>query len=177
VFDADEALHALETLDTEGRKALQLAGKIWEEVHEDALWKSERAEYLLGRLNRLNTDLGLGFDLGREMRAWELRHKRPGRHLTRHYLTELSRRNAELQDLRARLDRVLDDRELLEMAAESEGSAELRLLRRELEHAHESARLGSELAERQRERAEKAELERDHALAKITWMRAHGLSG
>ena len=175
MFDADEAFHALEGLDSQGRLALQLAGKLWEEVYQDALWKSERAEYLLGRLNRLNTDLGLGFDLGRELRQWELRHKRASRHMTRRYLTELAERTEELRDLHARLDDVLDDRERHELRAERESHAELRDLRRQLERAHESARLASELAERQRERAEGAELERTHLLAKITWMNAHGL--
>lgn len=77
MFDADQALHALEQLDAQGRLALQLAGKIYEEIHGDALSRADQAEYLLSRLNRLATDLGLDFDLDREKRAWELLRRHP----------------------------------------------------------------------------------------------------
>ena len=35
MVDLDEGFHALQSLDSEGRKALKLAGKIWEEVYGD----------------------------------------------------------------------------------------------------------------------------------------------
>jgi hypothetical protein len=35
MFDLDEAFHALEGLDSQGRKALMLAGKLWEEIYRD----------------------------------------------------------------------------------------------------------------------------------------------
>ena len=77
MFDLDESFHALQSLDAHGRLALQLADKIWAEVHGDALSRADQAEYLLSRLNRLATDLGLDFDLDREKRAWELLRRHP----------------------------------------------------------------------------------------------------
>lgn len=35
MFDLDEGFHAMQNLDSEGRKALKLAGKVWEEVYGD----------------------------------------------------------------------------------------------------------------------------------------------
>ena len=35
MFDLDEGFHALQNLDAEGRKALVLAGKLWEEIYRD----------------------------------------------------------------------------------------------------------------------------------------------
>lgn len=35
MFDLDEAFHALAELDSQGRKALVLAGKLWEEIYRD----------------------------------------------------------------------------------------------------------------------------------------------
>ena len=35
MFDLDEGFHALQNLDLEGRKALVLAGKLWEEIYRD----------------------------------------------------------------------------------------------------------------------------------------------
>jgi len=110
MFDADQALHALEQLDGQGRLALQLAGKIHEEVHGDALSRADQAEYLLRRLNQKATDLGLSFDLDREMREWELLRRHPVTPLTRRYLAELSERSEEVRELRERLDDALDGR-------------------------------------------------------------------
>jgi len=118
VFDADQALHALEQLDAQGRLALQLADKIWAEVHGDALSRADQAEYLLSRLNRLATDRGLGFDLDREMRAWELLRRHPVTPLTGRYLTALAERTEEVRELRERLDDALDGREAVESQLE-----------------------------------------------------------
>jgi hypothetical protein len=118
MFDLDEAFHALQQLDTQGRKALALADKIWAEVHGDALSRADQAEYLLSRLNRLATDLGLDFDLDREKRAWELLRRHPVTPLTRRYLAELSERSEEVRELRERLDDALDGREAAESQLE-----------------------------------------------------------
>jgi len=118
VFDADQALHALEQLDAQGRLALQLVGKIHEEVHGDALSRADQAEYLLRRLNQKATDLGLGFDLDREMRAWELLRRHPVTPLTGRYLTALAERTEEVRELRERLDDALDGREAAESQLE-----------------------------------------------------------
>lgn len=118
MFDADQALHALEQLDGQGRLALQLAGKIHEEVHGDALSRADQAEYLLRRLNQKATDLGLSFDLDREMREWELLRRHPVTPLTRRYLAELSERSEEVRELRERLDDALDGREAAESQLE-----------------------------------------------------------
>src|SRR5450759_989378 len=118
VFDADQAFHALEKLDGQGRLALQLAGKIYEEIHGDALSRAGQAEYLLRRLSQKATDLGLGFDLDREMREWELLRRHPVTPLTKRYLTELSERTEEVRELRERLDDALDSREQAELRAE-----------------------------------------------------------
>src|SRR5450759_1980538 len=118
VFDADQAFHALEKLDGQGRLALQLAGKIYEEVHGDALSRADQAEYLLRRLNQKATDLGLSFDLDREMREWELLRRHPVTPLTRRYLAELSERTAEVRVLRDRLADALDGREAAESQLE-----------------------------------------------------------
>ena len=118
MFDADQALHALEQLDAQGRLALQLAGKIYEEIHGDALSRADQAEYLLSRLNRLATDLGLDFDLDREKRAWELLRRHPVTPLTKRYLAEFAERSEEVRELRERLDDALDGREAAESQLE-----------------------------------------------------------
>lgn len=118
MFDLDESFHALQSLNAEGRKALALAGKIHEEIHGDALSRADQAEYLLRRLNQLATDLGLGFDLDREKREWELLRRHPVTPLTRRYLTKLSERTEQIRVLRERLDDVLDSREQAEIRAE-----------------------------------------------------------
>src|SRR5665647_112432 len=115
VFDLDESFHALQSLDGQGRLALQLAGKVWQEVHGDALSRADQAEYLLRRLNRRATDLGLGFDLEREMREWELLRRHPVTPLTGRYLTALSERTEEARELQERLDDALDSREQVEL--------------------------------------------------------------
>src|SRR5674476_769458 len=118
MFDADQALHALEQLNAEGRKALALADKIWAEVHGDALSRADQAEYLLRRLNQKATDLGVGFDLDREMREWELLRRHPVTPLTKRYLAELAERSEEVSELRRRLDDALDGREAAESQLE-----------------------------------------------------------
>ena len=118
MFDLDESFHALQSLNAEGRKALALADKIWAEVHGDALSRADQAEYLLRRLNRKATDLGLGFDLDREMREWELLRRHPVTPLTKRYLAELSERTEEIRELRERLDDALDGREAAESQLE-----------------------------------------------------------
>ena len=118
MFDLDESFHALQSLNAEGRKALALADKIWAEVHGDALSRADQAEYLLSRLNRLATDLGLDFDLDREKRAWELLRRHPVTPLTKRYLAELSERTEEVRELRERLDDALDGREAAESQLE-----------------------------------------------------------
>jgi hypothetical protein len=118
VFDLDESFHALQSLDAHGRLALQLGGKIWAEVHGDALSRADQAEYLLRRLNQKATDLGLGFDLDREMREWELLRRHPVTPLTRRYLAELSERSEEVRVLRERLADALDGREAAESQLE-----------------------------------------------------------
>ncbi len=138
MLDFDEAVFALEHLDSEGRKALRLVAKVLAEVYRGEVGPGPSDPDVLRR-----------------------------------YLSALSDRADEVAALRRRLDDVLDARE----QAELDRDRQIRDLRRELEHANESARLAAELAERQRERAEKAELERDHAKAKVAWMRAHGLGG
>jgi polyhydroxyalkanoate synthesis regulator phasin len=118
MFDLDESFHALQSLDSEGRKALVLAGKVWQEVHGDALSRVDQAEYLLSRLNRLATDLGLDFDLDREKRAWELLRRHPVTPLTKRYLAELSELTEEVRVLRERLADALDGREAAESQLE-----------------------------------------------------------
>src|SRR5450759_2615639 len=108
VFDADQAFHALEKLDGQGRLALQLAGKIYEEIHGDALSRADQAEYLLRRLNQKATDLGLGFDVERDMREWELLRRHPVSPLTKRNLAPLAGRSEEVSELRRRLDDALD---------------------------------------------------------------------
>jgi hypothetical protein len=187
MFDADEAFHALEKLDGQGRLALQLAGKIHEEIHSDALSRADQAEYLLRRLNRMATDLGLGFDLGREMREWELLRRHPVTPLTRRYLTQLSERTEEVRELRERLDDALDSREQAEIRAEQaeallekahwrshcrrqprsplpwdderidQLNAEVQLLRRQLKAAREAEYVAIAKMQQERARAEAAE--------------------
>ena len=202
MFDLDESFHALQSLDAQGRLALQLAGKIYEEVHGDALSRADQAEYLLRRLSQKATDLGLGFDLDREMREWELLRRHPVTPLTRRYLAELSERSEQLRDLRARLDDVLDSREKAELRAEQAEALlekahwhslhhheprspvpwdderidlleeEVRRLQRESKAAREAQFVAIDRMQQERARTKAAEKERDNAWAEVGRLRA-----
>jgi hypothetical protein len=201
VFDLDESFHALQSLDAHGRLALQLADKIWAEVHGDALSRADQAEYLLRRLNRKATDLGLGFDLAREMREWELLRRHPVTPLTKRYLTELSERTEEVRELRERLDDALDSREQAELRAEQAEALlekahwhslhhheprspvpwdderidlleeEVRRLQRESKAAREAQFVAIDRMQQERSRAKTAERERDALQAELRSLR------
>jgi predicted nucleic acid-binding Zn-ribbon protein len=100
---------------------------------------------------------------------------RPATFLVSRYLTELSELSKEVRELRRRLDDALDDRERLEIDGSRERDRELRELRRQLEQATEAQRRAWSRAAHERERAEQAELQRDHLTAEIEWLRRRGL--
>ncbi len=118
MFDLDEAFHALEELDGQGRKALVLCEQIWQEVHRDALARAAKAEFLLARLQMWTSAWGLQFDLSKAAARWETEHERPLAVLERRYRTRLSELGAEVRELGARLDEALEGREWAEMRAE-----------------------------------------------------------
>ena len=204
MFDLDESFHALQSLDAHGRLALQLGGKIWAEVHGDALSRADQAEYLLRRLNRKATDLGLGFDLDREMREWELLRRHPVTPLTKRYLAELSERGEEVRELRERLDDALDSREVAELRAEQAKALlekahwhslhhhephspvpwdderidlleeEVRRLQRESKAAREAQFVAIDRMQQERARTKAAERERDALQAKLRALHGKG---
>jgi hypothetical protein len=130
VLDLDEAFFALEQLDAQGRKALVLAGMMWEELYRDALAQADKSKYLLERLHKWAADWGLTFDMSKASAPWEAPHDRPLAVLSRRYYAQLSERTAELEDLRARLDDALDGREQAEIRAEQAERALLHLRHR-----------------------------------------------
>lgn len=117
--DIEEAFKALEHLDEEGLKALRLAGALWQEVLGEATSRAEKAEWLLERLHSWAAGWGLVFDLSKADARWEAQHERPSPVLGPRCQVLLAEQGQEFRKLRARLDKVLDEREQAEIRAEA----------------------------------------------------------
>ena len=141
----DDAFVALQLLDEQGRKALRLAGAMWEEILREAIARTHRAEYLMWQLYDCISDGGLVFDFAKAAAEWDAEHERRPQVLLPWFETLQAARAEELRQMRVRLRR----------SHEGQQRAVLRTLR-------------------ERERAETAEAERDALLAGIAWLRAPG---
>ena len=117
--DLDAAFDALEHLDDEARRAVELSGAMYEELYLDVDARANRAEWLLERLHTWASQWGLVFDLKAAEEHWGAHHPRPETPLTSRYHTLLLERGSEARDLQRRLDEALDDRERLEIRAEA----------------------------------------------------------
>jgi hypothetical protein len=126
--DFGEAFAALETLDAKGQQALDVASTMWGELYGAAIARAEKSEFLLARLHDWAQGFGLDFDMGRASLGWDKRHPRTEPVVISGYHTMLIERGAEVRELRARLDEVLDDREQLELRLEA-AQGELKRLR------------------------------------------------
>ena len=138
-----EAFSALERLDDEGREALRLAGAMWEEILQDAIARTQRAEYLLWRLHDWAFDRGLDFDVARAAAEWDADHERRPLVLLPWFEAFVAARTERLQEMRVRFRRSCEDKQR-------------DMLR----------------TRRKRARAEAAEAERDALLVEIERLRA-----
>jgi hypothetical protein len=180
VLDLDEAFHALENLDSEGRKALRLVVKVLGEISGDGTSHA---------------------DLHQRHQIWfpPIQRKQASRSNARTDLEErLLRQQIEISELRIRLDDALDGRELAEIRAEraERQHREMRAVaagctpgeassgepadesRRQLDamqdrtiKAIESERRAWRKAEHERNRANAAETERDGLRAEVSRLR------
>lgn len=69
----DKAFTALEQLDDKGRRALHVAGVMWEESWREAVGRAERAEWLFDRIEEWSTDWGLSTDVSQAAKHWDAR--------------------------------------------------------------------------------------------------------
>lgn len=126
--DFTEAFAALEALDANGQRALDVLSAMWGEIYGGAIFRAEKAEFLLARLHARAQGLGFDFDMSRASMSWNERHARTEPVVISGYHTLLIEKGAEIRELRSRLDEVLDDREQLELRLEA-AEGELKRLR------------------------------------------------
>jgi hypothetical protein len=126
--DFSEAFAALETLDAKGQQAVEIASAMWGELYGAAIARAEKSEWLLARLHDWAQGFGLDFDMSRASMSWDQLHARTEPVVISGYHTLLIEKGAELRELRARLDEVLDHREQLELRLEA-AQGELKRLR------------------------------------------------
>ena len=114
--DIAEAFSALEHLDRDGQKALNIATMALKEKLPTATARARRAEWLLRRLDRWASGWGLEFDLEGATARYDREHPQEPATLSPWFESHVA---AELHDLRARLNDALDGRETAEMRAEA----------------------------------------------------------
>jgi hypothetical protein len=185
VFDYDEAFHALEHLDEQGRQALKLAGRLWEAIYRD-----EQRQNPTPLMGRYLAELSERTEEVREL------HERLDDVLDSREKAELRAERAEALLEKERWQHYLHHREPRSPQRErpDERDAELLLLRRQLSAAEEAefvaigaveamrARMAKaidgerrafRIAEHQRDRALGAEQQCDELRDEIGRLRAH----
>ena len=161
--DFDAAFDALEHLDDEARRAVELSAAMYEELYLDIEARARKAEWLLERLLALASERGLVFDFAAASEHWDAHNPHPQMPLSSRYHTLLLERDNEARNLQRLLDDAFDDREQAEVRTERAG--ELDALRERLDRmldARERAEVRAEAAERERD-ALRAELARSKA--------------
>jgi len=182
VFDLDEAFHALEGLDAQGRKALVLAGRLWEEIYRDEHQPdrtpltrrylaelAERREEVLELRRRLDNVLD-----SREKAEIRAEHAESmlakTRALATHWGldTELDRALADWRPHCRRQPRspLSWDDEHIDLLEE-----EVRRLQRESKAAREAQFVAVDRMQQERARTKVAERERDELRAEVRWLR------
>ena len=174
MFDADQALHALEQLDDQGRLALQLAGKLWAEIYGGTSERpltpltrrylaelSQRSEEVRELRERLEDALD-----GREAAESQLERVRA---LAAHWGldTELDRALADWRPHCRRQPRSFAHEERIDLL-----NAEVQSLRRESKAAREAQFVAIDRMQQERARTKAAEKERDNAWAEVGRLRA-----
>lgn len=123
--DIEAAFAALEQLDEKGRKALTLAGAMWEEMWRDAVARAERAEWLLARLHKWAADWGLSFDVSKAADHWDAEHERQPAILAPWYESLVAARNEEISELGVRLAcTIRSEKKVVARAIEQQTRAE-----------------------------------------------------
>jgi hypothetical protein len=69
--DFDAAFDALEHLDNEARRAVELSGAMYEELYLDVVARANKAEWLLERVHNWASQWGLIFDLKTASDHWD----------------------------------------------------------------------------------------------------------
>ena len=174
MLDLDEAFHALEGLDEQGRKALRLAERVWRELHGDPQGRppslianrylaelSERSEEVRELRERLDDALD-----GREAAESQLEKVRA---LAAHWGldTELDRALADWRPHCRRQPRSFVHEERIDLLEE-----EVRRLQRESKAAREAQFVAIDRMQQERARTKAAEKERDNAWAEVGRLRA-----
>ena len=143
--DIDDAFLALQMLDEQGLKALRLCGSVWEELLQQAMARTEKAEHVLWQLYDRASEEGVAFDFAKAAADWDAKHERWRFVLLPWFETLQAARAEELHDMRAKL-----------------------------RHCHDGQMRAALTAHRERERREALEAERDALLAGIAWMETPG---
>jgi len=141
--DIDDAFVALQMLDEQGLKALRLCGSVWEELLQQAMARTEKAEHVMWQLYDRASEEGVAFDFAKAAAEWDATHQRRPRVLLPWFETLQAARSEELHQMRLRLRRSYD--------------GQLRATLR---------------THRERDRADAAEAERDRLVEEIERLRA-----
>ena len=139
----DDGFTAFEHMDDKGRRALHVAGALWERLYRDAVDRAEKAEWLCDRMEKWSQDWGLNFDIKEATKHWNNRFRREPPALVPWYEARITKR-----------------------------SEEMRKLRDEVECAQEAEQRATAWPQRERNRAEGAEAECNALMAEIERMRS-----
>lgn len=182
MFDLDEGFHALQNLDAQGRKALVLAGKLWEEIYRDEN-QHVPASHIV---NRYLTELSERSQQARELRerlsdVLDSREQAEIRAEEAESLVEKMRAWIARWGLATELDLEmpyrLPDRPHEPSSTHrdrpDECDAELLLRHRQLSAAREAERRAFRIAEHERDRALGAERRVDELHDEVSRLRSH----
>jgi hypothetical protein len=89
---------ALEHMNDKGRRALIVAGLMWEKLLREAVERAEKAEWLLARAENQAADWGVAINSPEAARHWEIRH-RPRPDLVPWYEARMEKRREEMREL------------------------------------------------------------------------------
>ncbi|HEY5529970.1 MAG TPA: hypothetical protein VIL51_11075 [Thermoleophilia bacterium] len=107
----EDALTVIEQMGDQGRKAMLLAGLMWEEKWRETLARAERAEWLFERIQKWSTDWGLCFDVTKAAEHWDQRYQHRTPVLVPWHDARIEKRRQEIRELRLDLESARDAEE------------------------------------------------------------------
>ena len=98
--ELEDAFTALEAMGDRGRKAMLLAGLMWEELWREAVARADKAEWLLERAEHRAEAWGVEITSPEVARVWETRFRRETPVLVPWHDARIEKRKQEMRELR-----------------------------------------------------------------------------
>ena len=98
--EMEGAFTALEVMGDRGRKAMLLAGLMWEELWREAVARADKAEWLLERAEHRAEAWGVEITSPEVARVWETRFRRDTPYLVPWFDSRIHARREEMRELR-----------------------------------------------------------------------------